>query len=565
MSDQPSDRSSASAPQAELAALAEEFFAAKNAHDPFEATLSGVEGHAHEVPDPSRAAALRHREELRDLGTRLAAVPLDALTGEDRITHQVLDLLIGNTVTEITHGLSGFSVSASVIAPQNTAFISLAATAVDHEGTDAYLERLAGLPGYFDAALQLALDAAAEGRHPLRSGVDAAVTQLDAYLAGHPAEDQILKPLRGRREFDRAQVIVRDGVRPAVARYRAGLAQRLAAQARPDTAAGVCHVPGGTEGYADAVARFTRPGLSPEEVHRIGLETVAALREEFSELGGKVLGVRHPDTVLSTLREDRALRFGSAAELIALVDGALERARRASADWFRTYTIADCVTREIDPIEAETAPLAYYQSPGPGGLPGIHWINTLRPETRFTYEYEAIAFHESIPGHHFQIAVAQTLHHLPRFRQRAETALTAHLEGWGLYTERLADEMGLYSSDLARFGMLSMDALRAVRLVVDTGLHHYGWSRERAMAYMRENTATQEANVRNEIDRYIAWPGQATAYLIGRRELVRHRERAQAALGGRFDVREFHHQLIGHGNLPLGVLDEVVTDWIATQ
>ncbi|MFJ9774980.1 DUF885 domain-containing protein [Kitasatospora sp. NPDC101157] len=563
MTDQPGDRPTVPSAQDELAALAEEFFAAENAHDPFEATLSGTEGHAHEVPDPSRAAALRHREVLRGFGVRLAAIPLDGLAGEDRLTHRVLARLIENNSGRIAHGLDDFSVSATIVAPHNTAFAAFAMTAVDREGADAYLERLAGLPGYFDAVLQRSLDAAAEGRLPLRSGVDAAVTQLDGYLAADPTADQLLRPLQGRPEYERARAIVREGVRPAMARYRAGLAQRLAPTARPDSEAGVCHVPGGTEGYADAVARFTRPGLDPEEVHRIGLETVAALREEFAELGAKVLGIASPDAVLTALREDPALRFGSAAELITLVDDALERARRASADWFRTYPIADCVTREIDPIEAETAPLAYYQPPGPGGRPGTHWINTLHPETRFTYEYEAIAFHESIPGHHFQIAVAQTLHHLPRFRQRATAALTAHVEGWGLYTERLADEMGLYSSELSRFGMLSMDALRAVRLVVDTGMHHYGWSRERAMAYLRENTATQESNVRNEIDRYIAWPGQATAYMIGRRELVRHRERAQDALGARFDVREFHHELIGHGSLPLAVLDDVVTEWMA--
>ncbi|MFJ9607682.1 DUF885 domain-containing protein [Kitasatospora sp. NPDC101176] len=551
--------------QAELAALAEEFFAAENAHNPFDATLSGVEGHAHQVPDPSRAAALRHREVLTGIGTRLAAIPVDALTGDDRITHGVLGRLIDNGTGQITHGLADFSVSATIVAPQNAAFTSLAMTSVDQEGPEAYLERLAGLPGYFDAVLQGFLDTAADGRRPLRSGVDAAVTQLDAYLAAGPDDDQLLRPMRGRPELERALAIVRDGVRPAVARYRAGLAQQLAADARPDDQAGVCHVPGGTEGYADAVARYTRPGLTPEEVHRIGLDTVAELREEFAELGGRVLGITDTEGVLTALREDRALRFDSAAEIIALVDDALERARRASVDYFRPYPIADCVTREIDPVEAETAPLAYYQPPGPGGLPGTHWINTLRPQTRFRYEYEAIAFHESVPGHHLQIAVAQTLHHLPVFRQKPSGQLTAHVEGWGLYTERLADEMGLYSSDLSRFGMLSMDALRAVRLVVDTGLHHFGWSRERAIAFMRDNTATTEENVRNEIDRYISWPGQATAYLIGRREIVRHRERAQAALGGRFDVREFHHQLIGHGSLPLGVLDELISDWIAAQ
>ncbi|MFI9362792.1 DUF885 domain-containing protein [Kitasatospora sp. NPDC053057] len=565
MTDQPGDSPTAPSPQAELAALADEFFAAENAHDPFEATLSGTEGYAHEVPDPSRAAALRHREVLRAFGARLAAIPLDGLTGEDRLTHRVLARLIENNSGRIAHGLDDFSVSATIVAPHNTVFSTLAMTAIDQEGADAYLERLAGLPGYFDAVLRRSLDAAAEGRLPLRSGVAAAVTQLDGYLAAGPTADQLLRPLQGRPEFERARAIVREGVRPAVARYRAGLAQQLAPTARPDTEAGVCHVPGGAEGYADAVGRFTRPGLAPEEVHRIGLETVAALREEFAELGGKVLGISGTDAVLTALREDRSLRFGSAAEIVALVDGVLDRARLASADWFRPYPIADCVTREIDPLEAETAPLAYYQPPGPGGLPGTHWINTLNPESRFTYEYEAIAFHESVPGHHLQLAVARTLHHLPRFRQQPSSQLTAHVEGWGLYTERLADEMGLYGSELSRFGMLSMDALRAVRLVVDTGMHHYGWPRRRAMAFMRDNTATPEANVRNEIDRYIAWPGQATAYLVGRREIVRHRERAQAALGGRFDVREFHHELIGHGSLPLDVLDDLITDWIAAR
>ncbi|MER7766471.1 DUF885 domain-containing protein [Kitasatospora sp. NPDC096140] len=550
-------------PHNELAALADEYFDAENTHNPFDATLSGVEGYAHLLPDPSRAAALRHREALRGFGGRLAAIPLDGLADEDRTTHRVLARLIDNGIGRLTHGLEEFSVSATIVAAHNEAFGALAMTPVDHEGADAYLERLAGLPAYLDAALRLALDAAAEGRRPLRSGVDAAVTQLAGHLTAAPEESTLLRPLRGRPEYERAREIVRDAVHPAVARYRDGLARQLAPDARPDDRAGVCHVPGGAEGYADAVARFTRPGLTPEEIHRIGLDTVAALREEFAELGGKVLGITDAAGVLTALREDPSLRFDSADEIIALVDGALERARRAGPDWFRPYPIADCVTREIDPIEAEGAPLAYYQPPGPGGVPGTHWINTLHPRTRFRYEYEAIAFHESVPGHHLQIAVAQTLHHLPRFRQKPSGQLTAHVEGWGLYTERLADEMGLYSSDLARFGMLSMDALRAVRLVVDTGMHHYGWSRERAMAFMRDNTATQEANVRNEIDRYLAWPGQATAYLIGRRELVRQRQRAQAALGARFDVREFHHQLIGHGSLPLGVLDELVSDWIA--
>ncbi|MGW4028831.1 DUF885 domain-containing protein [Streptomyces sp. NPDC004838] len=549
--------------QAELAALAEEYFAGEMAFDPFAAPLMGVAGHAHEVPDPSREAAERHRSDLIALGKRLTAVPREKLTGEDRVTHGVLRNLIDSGASEIEHGLTDFAVSASITATQNHVFQSLGMTPVDEEGAPDYLERLAALPRYFDGSLQCTREAAAQGRRPLRSGVDSALAQLDGHLAVDLDEDALVRPLKGMPEEEKGRALVRDAVRPSILRYREGLAA-LADGARPDSEAGVCHVPGGTEAYADAVGRHTRPGLSPDEVHRIGLETVAALREEFAELGGKVLKTGTADEALAALREDPSLRFSRSQEIVELVEEALDRARRVVPDWFRTYDIADCVTREIDPLEAETAPLAYYQPPLGPGQPGTHWINTIRPEIRFRYEYEALAFHESIPGHHLQIALAQTLRDLPEFRRKTAGQMTAHLEGWGLYTERLADEMGLYSSDLARFGMLSLDAVRACRLVVDTGMHHLGWSREKAVAYMRENTATTEENVRNEIDRYIAWPGQATAYMIGRREIRAQRERARTALGDRFDIKDFHHEVIGHGAVPLGVLDELITDWIAS-
>jgi uncharacterized protein (DUF885 family) len=205
--------------------------------------------------------------------------------------------------------------------------------------------------------------------------------------------------------------------------------------------------------------------------------------------------------------------------------------------------------------------LGYYLPPAAdGNRPGTHVINTYRPEIRPRYEYQALAFHESVPGHHTQLAVAQTLTDLPDFRRFG--FVTAHGEGWGLYAERLADEMGLYSDDLSRFGMLSFDAWRACRLVVDTGMHHLGWSRTRAIEFMRDNTALSEANIVNEVDRYIAAPGQALAYMVGRIRIRELRSAAKAALGARFDIREFHHQVLGHGPLPLGTLEEIVTGWI---
>ncbi|MEU9335620.1 DUF885 domain-containing protein [Streptomyces sp. NPDC048290] len=549
--------------QAELERLAEAYFAAEMDHDPLAATLLGVPGHEHRVPDPSAQAIEVHRRTLTALGARLERVPLDGSPGEERVTRRVLEVLIRSSTDELRHGLADFAISAGVTAPQTQVFQSLAMTPVGRTGAGAYLERLAALPGYFDGWLDRYRTAAATGRPPLRSGVLAAIGQVDTVLAGDLATDPLIRPLTDHPESEQARALVRDRIRPALVRFRDGLAG-LAEGARPDSEAGVCHVPGGAEGYADALARHTRPGLAAEDIHRVGLEAVAALREEFARLGERVLGIGDCDGVLTALRTDPALRFSRADEIVTLVEDALGRARAAVPDWFRPYGIADCVTREIGPLEADTAPLAYYQPPGPGGLPGTHWINTVRPATRFRYEYEALAFHESVPGHHLQLGLAATLTELPLFRRKAVGQLTAHMEGWGLYAERLADEMGLYSGDLDRLGMLSLDAVRACRLVVDTGMHHLGWSRERAVAYMRDNTATTEANVRNEIDRYLAWPGQATAYLIGRREIERQRARARAELGGRFSIRDFHHEVIGHGSLPLGVLDELISDWIET-
>ena len=210
---------------------------------------------------------------------------------------------------------------------------------------------------------------------------------------------------------------------------------------------------------------------------------------------------------------------------------------------------------EISPIESGNAALAHYRPPaGDGSRPGAHCVLTTAPEDRFRYEYEALAFHGADPGPPPPDRIGPAPDAPARLRRFLDAEVCGYVEGWGLYSERLADEMGLYTSDIARLGMLSFDSLRASRLVVDTGMHHLGWSRAQAMAYLRENTATTEANVRNEIDRYISWPGQALAYMIGRREITRLRHEAEHALGDRFDVRSFHGAVLSNGAVPLDVL-----------
>lgn len=232
--------------------------------------------------------------------------------------------------------------------------------------------------------------------------------------------------------------------------------------------------------------------------------------------------------------------------------------------WFGRLPSQSCVVEAVPAAEAPGAPGAYYMQPAmDGSRPGTYFANTHEAEKRDRYSAEAVAFHEAVPGHHFQLTIAQELSDLPLLRRLA--SVTAFDEGWGLYAERLADEMGLYSDDVAKLGMLSEDSLRACRLVVDTGLHAKGWSRQQAVDFMVANTATSRVEIETEVDRYISAPGQALAYMVGRLEIQRIRAAAQATLGGRFDLRAFHDLVLGNGPLPMGVLDEVVGTWAARQ
>ncbi len=541
-----------------LAALSDEFFELKHSTDPFSATLLGVAGFDGLVPDPSRAAAAATAKRYADLERRLAEIPVDGLDEADRINHAVLGRLSSATRSDLEHGLWEAGVSAEgYVSPQSMMFMALPTAPMrDEADADTVRQRLAALPEFLDGLLDRYRQAAADGRRPTRAGVDQAIAQLDGHLA--TADTTGGFPLLQASVSE----LILDGVLPALRRLRTGLAQELLPIARPDDQVGIRFVPGGEEGYRAAVRRHTTTDLTPEQIHQIGLDLLADLRAEWAELGGKVLGTDDLPEILSRLREDPSLRFDNSAQIVATVTDALRRAEEARNDWFPAYDIGDCVIEEISPVEDGNAALAHYRPPSAdGSRPGAHCVLTTRPAERYVYEYEALAFHESTPGHHLQIASAQTLTDLPAYRRFLDAEVCGYVEGWGLYCERLADEMGLYTSDTARLGMLSFDALRACRLVVDTGMHHLGWSRQQARQFMFDNTATTFANVRNEIDRYIAWPGQALAYAIGRREIRRLRATAEARLGSRFDVRAFHGTVLGHGAVPLDVLDGIVTGW----
>jgi uncharacterized protein (DUF885 family) len=277
-------------------------------------------------------------------------------------------------------------------------------------------------------------------------------------------------------------------------------------------------------------------------------------------LGERAMGTGDLATIRDRLRSDPAMHFASREEVRANAEASLQRAEEAVPAWFGRQPKADCVVVPIPAHEEAHSTIAYYRAPAPdGSRPGQYYINTSEPTTRPRYEAQALAFHEAVPGHHLQLSISQELTDLPAFRRH--TGPTAYFEGWGLYAERLSEEMGLYAGDLDRIGVLSFDAWRACRLVVDTGIHALGWARRQAIDFMFDHTALARNNIENEVDRYIVTPGQALAYKIGQREILRLREKARTELGDRFDIRAFHDAILGQGPLGLDTLAEVVDAW----
>jgi uncharacterized protein (DUF885 family) len=361
---------------------------------------------------------------------------------------------------------------------------------------------------------------------------------------------------------DSVTATVSGQIRPAFERYLAFLKTEALPHARRDDQVGLVFLPNGAACYRASIRAHTTLDREPRELHQLGLEQIAQLDREIAALGKSALGSADLAQTLERLRTDRSLYFTSADEVEAKAQRALDRARAAVPRAFGVLPKADCVVARIPDYEAPYTYLAYYRPPNPDGTkPGELFINVFRPETRARFEAAVLAFHESIPGHHLQIGIAQELGEVPAFRKYA--GFSAFVEGWALYSERLADELGLYEDALDRLGMLSFDAWRASRLVVDTGVHALGWSRQRAIDFMLAHTALAPGNIDNEVDRYISWPGQALAYKMGQIEILELRRLAQTRLGSRFDLRAFHDVVLSGGAVSLPVLRQQVNADIA--
>lgn len=552
----------------QLETLAERAVDSLAAAYPFGASMIGIRDYDAEVGDISEQGENHVIERLEGIATEAESLDASKLANEERITREILILHsrygameMKGRLRELQAGPMFGSAHAEVI--ELVPKVSLTTAEQAH----AYVERCSKLGRYLEQGAERLRTGLARGRGPVGRAVRDSIEQLDRYLATGVDDDVFLiAPPPDWDQSDRWRNDLRETittiVRPAVAAYKDALSG-VASASRPDDRCGLTWIEDGDSIYRDLVATHTTTDLSAERLHEIGIEVLSRLEDEYQQLAGEVLGEPDVPSIFERLRSDPDLRFRQSSEVFEAAEAALRRAQAAVPNWFGRLPRTECVVREIPRIEAPTTTIAYYMPPAiDGSRPGTYWINTYAPETRPTYECEALAFHESVPGHHFQIALAQELD-LPRFRRLAE--FTAFVEGWALYTERLADEMGLYSSDLARLGMLSFDSWRACRLVVDTGIHAMGWSRDRAVEFMRDNSPLALNNIENEVDRYIAAPGQALAYMVGRLEIERLRAGAESRLGDGFDIKGFHDALLEHGSVPLSTLSRLMDEWADKQ
>ncbi|HEX5011228.1 MAG TPA: DUF885 domain-containing protein [Planctomycetota bacterium] len=566
-----------------LAGLCTDLWEALLAADPIWAGRLGDARYLGALPDATPSGQRRERERLVGLQRRADALDPDALSAADRETLELLRDELQGRLIGLDSRLDEWTVD-----PLEGPPLRLFALAPDQpthtaEQRAALLQRWAAMPAYLDACSARLRRGLADGRVACAHAVVLAIAQLqrlidqpvDEWPLANPPIDNTLAAFERRVLLESARSMLTKHVLPALVRYRDVLENQVLPRARDDDHPGLAALTDGPTLYEQLVLMHTGLPLTAAELRDFGLAEIARIRAETAALSARVFGEgaaaglpegeERTDRLVcqaqERLRHDPALHFASREEVEDAASDALSRAQAAVPAVFGRLPRTPCVVVRVPAAEEQETTIAYYRGPASdGSLPGRYFINTFAPETRPRYDAEVLAFHEAVPGHHLQIALAQETEGLPRFRR--ETGSTAYVEGWALYTERLADELGLYSSDLDRLGMLSFDAWRACRLVVDTGLHAYGWTRQQAIDYMTANPLLAENNVENEVDRYIVWPGQAVAYKVGQREIVALREEARAKLGQTFTLPAFHDVVLGSGAVTLRVLRANVEEWV---
>ncbi|MNX46451.1 hypothetical protein D3C86_769900 [compost metagenome] len=432
-----------------------------------------------------------------------------------------------------------------------------------------WIARMRAFPTYMNQTLTLMQEGKAAGLMPPKAIMSRIPAQLALQLPESPEASPFYKPFtkmaagipaaeqeRLRRQ---ASAAIRESVIPSYRKFEQVFTREYL-PASPEKV-GLSQLPGGKKLYTYYARYYTTTDMSPSRIHQLGLSEVTRIRREMEAIMAEV-GFKGSLSEFFAHMKRQKQYFRADADALLMEYRALSR--RIDPLLPKLFKVLPRAPYAIEPIPADLAPnssAAYYMGPSPDGTrPGTFYVNLYKSEERPTYEMTSLALHETVPGHHLQIALAMELSELPEFRRYG--GYTAFIEGWGLYSESLGEELGLYSDPYVRFGKLNMEMRRALRLVLDTGLHHEGWDRKKAIAFFLENAAKTELEATNEVDRYLGNPGQALSYKMGELSIKDLRTRATAKLGSKFDLREFHHELLSQGALPLDILEKRMVEWM---
>lgn len=552
----------ASTASARINVIADEYIEALFEHFPESATFYRIDGATHDALRDNTAAG---RAAWRAVEDRLLA-ELDAV--DDAAPTGSPEWLTAGILRETLESSRGVRVCRAEEWDVDQVWgwqiwlgeLALAQPVETPEARRRALTRWRLVPTYIDREVENLRTGLADGYSAPKRNVELVVAQLDGLLALAPEDSPFFAVARETGdEAYRAewQALIVQEINPAIARYRDFLADEYLARAR-DAISIEAH-PDGAACYRAQLRRYTTLPYSGEEMFEAGREAVALREARIREIGGRLFGTTDLVEIRQRLRDDRTNRFSSRDEIMSYTEAAVDRGREALPDWFGRLPQAEVIIRPVPDYQERSSTARYVGASDDGALPGTYYINLFQPESQNRGEVESVAFHETYPGHHLQIALARertTAHPATRY-----IGNSGFSEGWARYSETLADEMGLYSSELNTLYMLSG---LPTGMVVDPGIHAMGWTRDEAIAYSLEkqvNMTPEEAAT--YVDRIVVWPGQMTTYGAGELEIIRLRSEAEAVLGDAFDVREFHDRVLGNGSVTLGMLREEIRGWLA--
>jgi len=554
-----------------LTQLSNDFFQNSLDSSPTSAIMRGHKAYFEKLEELTDETFNKEAEVVDEFISRLENIDQNTLSHREKVTYGMLEFALSSNKDslldkswEFGAGVSGFT--GFLIDYNQQMFVP------DIESADMLLKRLELYKRLFNQIASVQKVGLANNRVATERNLLRTIDQLENYLSSEIDKDPLLlvnfSPEIAESLIsewkEKAKKIIEINVRPAVLTYMEQLKLEHLPNGRLDEKSGIMWIDGGKETYLRALRKYTgHKDITVQEVHEVGLSEIERLKKEFFEFGESVFpGVTTPEEVIHKMQTEPSMRYESKQQMLQLAVDTIERAYKPLGDWFTVFPKSPCKVLPVPKASEQHAPPAYYYPPLPdGSRDGTYFLNTYKAETKSIFEAESVAFHEAIPGHHLDRTIAVELQDVPDFQKYV--ASTAFVEGWGLYSEQLANEMGLYSNDIQQLGRLGNDAWRACRLVLDTGMHGMGWSRDKAIEFFKANSPIEEINAEIETDRYIAWPGQACSYKMGQLKIEELRRKAENELGDKFDIRYFHDEVLCDGGITLPILENKIDTFIA--